>query len=120
MPANPHPTPQPPTPTMPAEHVVTFYQLPAHELKPGMSTADGQDFLRVRPPDEEGWVWAWVYTPRSDDPRQDAINRCCEDVRGYPADTMVGLAVYSDTKVDGSTSSSAVVIHPVTADRADA
>lgn len=117
MSANPHWTTQAPTPQTYAEHVVTFYRLPARELKEGMSTADGQDFLRVRPPDEQGWVWTWVYTPRSDDPRQDAINRCCDDPRGYPADKLVDLAVYSNTKVDGSTSPSAVILDPATGDQ---
>lgn len=117
MSTNPHWTTQTPTPQTHAEHVVTFYRLPAREIKEGMSTADGQDFLRVRPPDEQGWVWTWVYTPRSDDPRQDAINRCCDDPRGYPADKLVDLAVYSNTKVDGSTSPSAVILDPATGDQ---
>jgi hypothetical protein len=113
MPANPHSAAPAPTPATTADHVVTFYRLPAHQLKKGMSTADGQDILRVSTPDEDQWVCVWTYTPRSDDPQQDAINRRCDAVRGYPADTMVDLAVYSDTKVDGSTLPRAVTIRPM-------
>jgi hypothetical protein len=78
----------------------TFYRLPARLLETGMSTDDGQDILTVSP--GEGWVLACVYTPRSDDPQQDEVNRGETECRMYKLDEQVDLAVFADTLTDGS------------------
>jgi hypothetical protein len=100
---NPTTTTAPATGHGPEKFVEIFYRLPGRDLTVGMSTDDGQDILKVSEPDEDGWVWATVYTPRSDDPEQDEFNRCDTVVRGYRAEDMVDLAVFSDTEVNGST-----------------
>lgn len=110
MPTNPHSAPHEPAP-QPTDNDVIFYQLPARDLEEGMSTLDGQDYLDVSPPDTDGWVWTYVYT-RHDNPRQDAINRSREVTRIYRADDMVDLAMFPNTKVDGSTLPRAVIIRP--------
>jgi hypothetical protein len=79
----------------------TFYNLPAHAIEVGMSTADGQDVVEATPT-EDGWVLVEVYTPRSDDPDQDAQNRDEPETRIHRAHEVIGMATFSDTDVDGS------------------
>jgi hypothetical protein len=74
-----------------------FYTLPAELLEEGMSTDDGQDILDVGA-DSEGWVFASVYTPRSDDPDLDEENRGEPETRMYGPREAVGLAVFPDTE----------------------
>ncbi|MFI9629275.1 hypothetical protein [Streptomyces sp. NPDC052042] len=81
------------------EETTVFYSLPATKLAAGMSTGDGQDILDVSVLDDS--VFATVYTPRSDDPVQDAINRANTETRIYQADQTVGLAVFADTALNG-------------------
>lgn len=76
-----------------------FYELPAHRLIEGLSTDDGQDILSVAVTDTT--VQATVYTSRPDDLVQDAENRREPETRMYRPDDAVGLAVFSDTAVDG-------------------
>jgi hypothetical protein len=78
-----------------------FYQLAAQLLEEGMSTADGQDVLSVSI-DDDGTVYASVYTPRSDDLALDEQNRAEPEARVYGPGELVALAVFSDTDVDGS------------------
>lgn len=80
-----------------------FYSIPAEKLIPGVSTDDGQDVLKVSK-DSNGWIWATVYTPRSDDPGQDAENMMYPETRGYAPGEQVDLAVFEDTQVDLSES----------------
>ena len=77
-----------------------FYSLPAVKLEEGMRTADGQVIVDVSIA-ADGTVFAEVYTPRSDDPDQDAANRRDTDTRYYLPGERVALAVFADTDVDG-------------------
>lgn len=77
-----------------------FYSLLAEHLVEGMSTADGQDFVDVSVDDRN--VYTHVYTPRSDDPDQDASNRSETEARVYRIDERVDLAVFPDTTIDGT------------------
>jgi hypothetical protein len=79
-----------------------FYKLPAHKLRAGMSTADGQDITDVWYTDE--LVGYDTYTP-ADDPDEDDYNRCMPDARVTGRDELVDLAVFSNTQVDGRVSS---------------
>lgn len=83
---------QPPAPV--------FYTLPASALKKGMSTADGQDVLELSACGD--LVTACVYTARSDDPELDEENRGAGATRSYDRNERVELAVFSDTRVDGT------------------
>jgi hypothetical protein len=85
-----------------------FYTLPAQNLVEGVSTADGQDVISVDVGDD-GMVFAQVYTPRSDDPEQDASNRGAPESRLYRVDDRVDLAVFSDTEVDLSEHDAALI-----------
>jgi hypothetical protein len=78
----------------------TFYRLPARLLEEGMSTDDGQDILDIARGGE--LAFASVYTPRSDDSEQDELNRGEPETRLYEANEWVDLAVFADTRVDGS------------------
>lgn len=77
-----------------------FYCLRAADLEEGTSTDDGQDIGSVTV--SEDWVFADVYTPRSDDPQQDEENRHETECRMYRPDELVGMAAFVDTEVDGS------------------
>ncbi|WP_277675690.1 hypothetical protein [Saccharopolyspora rectivirgula] len=77
-----------------------FYCLPAADLEEGMSTDDGQDIVSVTVLEDR--VFADVYTPRTDDPEQDAENRHETECRMYRPDELVGMATFSDTEIDGS------------------
>lgn len=92
-----------------------FYSLPATKLAEGMSTEDGQDVLAVERADD-GWVYARVYTPRSDDAAQDEENRSGPETRLYEPGERVGLAVFRDTPAHGLADPDAV-ISPPTPDR---
>lgn len=85
-----------------------FYTLPARELVEGMSTDDGQDVLDVTW-DDNGTIAAHVYTPRPDDPDQDAENAAAPDLRIYEPLEPVGLAVFPDTQVDGTDNPAAII-----------
>lgn len=76
----------------------TFYELPARLLVNGISTADGQDVIRVQV--HGASVSATVYTPRPDDPDADDYNRSAPETRIYGRDEMTALAVFDDTAVD--------------------
>jgi hypothetical protein len=77
-----------------------FYALPAHRLRSGMSTSDGQDVLTVWKDGPTGSVNYDVYTP-SDDSSEDAVNRGETDARFTGWDALVSLAVFTNTRVDG-------------------
>ncbi|WP_157224304.1 hypothetical protein [Nocardia paucivorans] len=68
----------------------------------GMSTDDGRDVTDVTVC-ADGSVLVEVYTPRSDDPVQDMINRREPETRVFRVGERIGLAVFGDTRVDGST-----------------
>ncbi len=76
-----------------------FYQLPAHQLRPGMSTADGQDITDVEPAGD--LVLYHTYTPRPDDEDADEDNYSAPDGRVSSQDELISLAVFPDTQVDG-------------------
>lgn len=78
-----------------------FYSLPPSDLEVGMSTDDGQDIVELTP-DEDGWIFADVYTPCPDDPEQDESNREHTVCRPYRPGKRVSLAVFPDTDTDGS------------------
>lgn len=78
-----------------------FYSLPANRLVAGMSTADGQDITNVWLDHERKLVGYDTYTPRPDDPGQDADNQCAPDGRIATWDEPVDLAVFADTEIDG-------------------
>ncbi|GAA4884522.1 hypothetical protein GCM10023222_48630 [Saccharopolyspora cebuensis] len=96
--------------------VPVFYCLPAADLEEGMSTDDGQDIVSVTVSDDR--VFADVYTPRSDDPEQDAHNRDETECRMYRADELVGMATFTDTAIDGSEADNAQP-HPHAAPHTD-
>lgn len=89
-----------------------FYSLPATKLAKGMSTEDGQDVLTVDV-DDDGSVFARVYTPRSDDPEQDEENRHDTDMRMYDPGERVGLAVFRDTARHALADPDAVIAPPM-------
>ncbi|MBA0127283.1 hypothetical protein H0B56_17165 [Haloechinothrix sp. YIM 98757] len=93
-----------------------FYWLPAADLDEGMSTDDGQDIVSVSVADD--WVFVDVYTPRSDDPEQDAQNRDETECRMYRPDELVGMATFPDTAIDGSSADHACP-HPHADPRTD-
>ena len=76
-----------------------FYQLPARLLRPGMSTADGQDITDVEPAGD--LVLYHTYTPRPDDGDEDENNYSAPDGRVSARDELIDLAVFPDTEVDG-------------------
>jgi len=78
--------------------MTVFYELPAGQLRQGVSTADAQDVLGVQ--FFGGEVHATVYTPRPDDPDADEENRGCPESRMYRAESLVELAVFPDTATD--------------------
>jgi len=88
---------------VPSERAPVFYTLPVEQVVPGMSTSDGQDFLDA-PVGETaagGLLWAHVYTPAIDKVI-DSDRRAAPEARGYTAGSRVSLAVFGDTKIDGS------------------
>lgn len=82
-----------------------FYTLPATALVEGVSTDDGQDVLAVHRNGDS--ISATVYTPRSDDPDIDTLNRTQPETRLFRCHGMVELAVFTDTQVDLSDHASA-------------
>ena len=82
-----------------------FYKLPAALLVEGVSTDDGQDVLSVHDWGES--ISTAVYTPRSDDPAIDELNRTQPETRIWRRDELVDLAVFTDTEVDLSDHASA-------------
>ncbi len=78
--------------------ITVFYELPADELREGVSTDDGQDVLRVRIFGTH--VHAAVYTPLPDDPEVDEERRNSPETRIYPCGSLVSLAVFADTATD--------------------
>ena len=75
-----------------------FYQIPATSLVEGVSTDDGQDVLSVHHCGDS--ISAVVYTPRSDDPSTDELNRTQPETRIWRRHELVDLAVFTDTEVD--------------------
>lgn len=81
-----------------------YYRLPVECLVEGVSTADGQDVLKVRR--AKGYrgspemVLFEVYTPRSDDPKADDYNRRTSETRFADVGEPVELCVFSDTVTD--------------------
>jgi hypothetical protein len=71
--------------------MTTFYELPAHQLKEGMSTADGQDVIGAWFDREHNLVGYDVYTP-SGNKEEDDLRRCAPDARIAGWDDMVELA----------------------------
>lgn len=68
-----------------------FYSLPAHQLRAGMSTADGQDITDVELDEDRRLVLYDTVTPG----HEDGDDRCAQ------WDEQVDLAVFEDTEVDG-------------------
>lgn len=73
-----------------------FYSLPAHQLRAGMSTADGQDITAVELYEDRRLVIYDTVTPG----HEDGDDRCAQ------WDEQVDLAVFSDTEVDGRAATS--------------
>ncbi|MBC7303182.1 hypothetical protein [Nocardia salmonicida] len=86
-----------------------YYSLPASDVAEGMSTNDGKDIVEITT-NRQGLLVLTVYTPRSDNLQQDEINREHTENRWYEPNERVNLAVYSDTKTNGSTHPNAVII----------
>lgn len=74
-----------------------FYSLPAELVKIGMSTDDGQDVVNVN--NDGTWVSIEVYTPRPDDPEQDAENRNETETRMHKVGEPVNLAAFEDSEI---------------------
>ncbi|WP_225731075.1 MULTISPECIES: hypothetical protein [unclassified Nocardia] len=87
----------------------TFYTLPVDLIGTGMSTADGQDVIGISIKHDEALIVLTVYTPRSDDPAIDAINRGEPEYRIYQFGERVALAVFPNTDHDGSDHEQAVI-----------
>jgi len=80
-----------------------FYRLPASDLEPGMSTADGQDILDMYEalgPDGVMWVYYHVYTP-ADDPTEDAQFRLGPEIRVDRPTDWVDMADFPNTPNPG-------------------
>lgn len=104
-----------------AKQKALFYDLPAKYLQPGVSTDDGQDVIAVQHEEPmphglqdprylgEGTVSYTCYTPRPDDPDQDAENMMYTDIRIARKSELVELAVFADTDVDLSKHPKAVL-----------
>jgi Domain of unknown function (DUF3846) len=86
-----------------------FYSLPAGAIEVGMSTTDRQEIVSVDPVIDEGVVLFDVYTPYPDDPQIDEGSWSHPECRVRTAEERVDLAVFADTKLDGSTYNGAVI-----------
>lgn len=83
-----------------------FYSLPGDLLEPGLSTSDGQDIVEILSRTSRD-IHVEVYTP-SDDPDEDAANRCAPESRIYGRAGMVELAAFHNSPRDLSSHPRAV------------
>lgn len=87
------------------EHVTVFYRLPVEHVEAGMSTADGQDVTKVALYKDH--VLISVYTPSSDE-AEDTENRSDDVTGSYVRGSLIELATFSNTEIDGSSHEFAV------------